>query len=402
MAIKNAALIAYVGIWDTLNQVWKTGATGVALFKVIDGTASACNNAEAEVDTTNLPGIWKVSLDADEVNGNSIFVGGTTTSTNCVVLPMGFTTDQGELATIKGHVDSVEGTLATIAADVDNVEEQTDTLESGQTSILNAITALNDLSSADVTAAVPTVGQIADQVWDEAISGHLSAGTTGKKLSDLANNSLSAAEVADAVWDEIISGTDHAIDGSAGRRLRTAHDLIRQNDSFDNGTAQAGDTETITLKVGAPAFDLAGKIVYIRTGTGTGQVRVITEYDTDTKVATVHRDWSIEPDNTSVYEVLEGQNANIIQDIVNNFFGTGPGSEPWTVIVKDQGGNIIPEAKVWITYTPTPTDLASGFLLTDDAAKVTFLVDLDVTYYLWAEKNGQNPVRAQAVTPVEV
>lgn len=32
---------------------------------------------------------------------------------------------------------------------------------------------------------IPTAAEIADAVWDEALSGHTTAGTAGKTLSDL-------------------------------------------------------------------------------------------------------------------------------------------------------------------------------------------------------------------------
>lgn len=65
----------------------------------------------------------------------------------------------------------------------------------------------------------PTVAEIADGVWDEATSGHSSAGTTGKALTDAggAGTPPSAADVADAVWDELLSG--HTTTGSAGDTL---------------------------------------------------------------------------------------------------------------------------------------------------------------------------------------
>jgi hypothetical protein len=62
-------------------------------------------------------------------------------------------------------------------------------------------------------------GDIADAVWDEATSGHQTAGTTGKALTDAggAGTPPTAAEVADAVWDEALAG--HTTSGTAGERL---------------------------------------------------------------------------------------------------------------------------------------------------------------------------------------
>ncbi len=61
--------------------------------------------------------------------------------------------------------------------------------------------------------------RLPDAVWDEATSGHSSAGTTGKALTDAGGMGTppSAADVADAVWDELLSG--HTTTGSAGDTL---------------------------------------------------------------------------------------------------------------------------------------------------------------------------------------
>jgi hypothetical protein len=58
-----------------------------------------------------------------------------------------------------------------------------------------------------------------DDIWDEATSGHSTAGTTGKALTDAggAGTPPSAAAIADAVWDEARSG--HVASGSFGESV---------------------------------------------------------------------------------------------------------------------------------------------------------------------------------------
>ena len=72
------------------------------------------------------------------------------------------------------------------------------------------------------------------------------------------------------------------------------------------GTAQAGSTST-TIKLAATASatdDLYNTMtVYISSGTGSGQIKTITDYVGSTKVATVAT-WTTTPDATSVYEVM--------------------------------------------------------------------------------------------------
>jgi len=75
------------------------------------------------------------------------------------------------------------------------------------------------------------------------------------------------------------------------------------------GTAQAGGASTITLAAGAsstPGF-YDDMVVFIVSGTGAGQTRKIssdTTYNGTTKVATVTEAWAVQPDNTSVYQIL--------------------------------------------------------------------------------------------------
>lgn len=72
------------------------------------------------------------------------------------------------------------------------------------------------------------------------------------------------------------------------------------------GTAQAGGASTITLANAAIATDniYQGEIIWIVSGTGAGQVRVIASYVGATRVATVGRAWTAQPDNTTVYRIL--------------------------------------------------------------------------------------------------
>jgi hypothetical protein len=73
----------------------------------------------------------------------------------------------------------------------------------------------------------------------------------------------------------------------------------------DTGTAQGGGATSITLaSTASPTNDIYNSMtVYISSGTGSGQIKVITDYVGSTKVATVST-WTTNPDNTSVYEVM--------------------------------------------------------------------------------------------------
>ena len=77
----------------------------------------------------------------------------------------------------------------------------------------------------------------------------------------------------------------------------------------ETGTAQAGASSTITLQAGASSdFDIFnGSKIYIISGTGAGQTREISDYNGTTKVATVAVNWGVNPDNTSIYRIVNQQ-----------------------------------------------------------------------------------------------
>ena len=73
----------------------------------------------------------------------------------------------------------------------------------------------------------------------------------------------------------------------------------------NTGTAQGGGATTITLAATASATnDLYNNMtIYISAGTGSGQVKTITDYVGSTKIATVST-WTTNPSDDSVYEVM--------------------------------------------------------------------------------------------------
>ena len=86
-------------------------------------------------------------------------------------------------------------------------------------------------------------------------------------------------------------------DATQYRLLRTA----------DAGTAQSGTITSITLAATASAADgaYAGMEVAVTEGTGAGQRRAVTLYEGATREATLAAAWTVIPDATSVYAVVQ-------------------------------------------------------------------------------------------------
>ena len=85
----------------------------------------------------------------------------------------------------------------------------------------------------------------------------------------------------------------------------------------NEGLAQSGSTSsTIKLNALASSDDDAynEQVIFIRSGTGEDQARIITDYDGTSKVATVRKDWDVTPDTTSAYVMLPSGMQDLILD----------------------------------------------------------------------------------------
>jgi hypothetical protein len=190
------------------------------------------------------------------------------------------------------------------------------------------------------TTTPPTVGAIADQVWDEALSGHTTAGSAGKSLADTeadaataaAASAPSAATVADAVWDEALAS--HLGLGSTGAALNNA-----------------GGAGTDPWNTALPGAYTSGKAGYIL--------------------------------GTFLDQKISLTNAS-----------PGAGAIQFTYTLTEAGsGDPIPDADVWATSDSAGTTvLASG--RTDVSGEVTFYLDAG-TVYIWRQKAGWDFVNPQ-------
>lgn len=110
-------------------------------------------------------------------------------------------------------------------------------------------------------------------------------------------------DLVDNVWSEILIGSTHNISNSSGKRMREAGaPLIREETAQGPGTGNNQiqlDSDASTI---ANVYDPA--MVVIIDGTGAGQSRLILEYNGTDKIATVDKNWRVNPDATSVFQIL--------------------------------------------------------------------------------------------------
>ena len=144
-----------------------------------------------------------------------------------------------------------------------------------------------------------TVG--ADWTTDEKKQIRSALGVNGTKISVVDSEILTGVvAVPSDVWDEILTGATHNIATSAGRRVREIGAY-----AIESGTAQGGNSHSITLAATASATDgiYNRNLLVITDNTGVGQTRTIVDYNGTTKVAVADRNWYIQPDATSDYQI---------------------------------------------------------------------------------------------------
>lgn len=114
------------------------------------------------------------------------------------------------------------------------------------------------------------------------------------------------------------NGSGHGLSAVGGATGMDIDGVLGQH-SARHSTAQAGAAGTITLDTSASATNdyYNGMVILIVSGTGAGQSRVITDYVGASKVATVGKAWATNPDATSEFVIIPGDDT----------WSTAPGAE---------------------------------------------------------------------------
>ena len=206
----------------------------------------------------------------------------------------------------------------------DKLQVHTDEITAG---LITAAAIATGAIDADAVAA-DIVAEIVDAVWDEGLGSHLTAGSTGKALSDSSSGSASPEDIADAVWDEGLGG--HLTAGSTG-------------DALNDAGGSAADPWATTLP-GSYSSNTAGWLLGQRL---------------DAKISSISGN------------------------------SPGAGATEFTYTLTESGsGDPIADADIWATTNSNGSGIiASG--RTDQNGRITFYLDPG-TVYIWRQKSGWN------------
>jgi hypothetical protein len=150
---------------------------------------AAAINAECDTAISDASLATATALATVDSNVDAILVDTNELQTNQGnwVTATGFATSAA-LATVDANVDAIlvdtgttlPATLTTIEGKVDTVDTVVDGI---QTDLSNGTDGLGAIKTAVDAVSAPSAASIADAVWDEAIAGHLTAGSTGASLN---------------------------------------------------------------------------------------------------------------------------------------------------------------------------------------------------------------------------
>lgn len=146
--------------------------------------------------------------------------------------------DPADASVIAGRFDTIDTNLGTVGTAVDGIKSVTDTLadtleDDGGTYRFTA----NALEQAPTGGSAPTASEIADAVWDENASGHVTSGTTGAALA--------AAGAGGDPWETSLPGAYGS--GTAGKIIGdNLNAAISSRSSHSAADVWAVGTRTLT------------------------------------------------------------------------------------------------------------------------------------------------------------
>jgi hypothetical protein len=101
MAHKNQSITVTYFAWDSINGGGKASDVSNHTLRVVtDGSSASPTNSPSEVDGTNAPGLYKITLTASEMNGNTVALHGKSSTSGVSIQPVFITTERGALPNV--------------------------------------------------------------------------------------------------------------------------------------------------------------------------------------------------------------------------------------------------------------------------------------------------------------
>ena len=256
---KNTAIIVTIVAWDTILNTGKTGDHGnITLRGVGDGSEYTPAASAVEVDATNLPGVYSVSLTEAENNYDSNLIGGKSATANISIFG---------IAWINEEVDFGATEKASITAAVPSVVQVQDGL---------APAGEYDTEMSRIDVAVSTRTKPADTQARVTLVDTVTENTDMRGTDD-AGTALNLATV-DTVVDAIKTVTDALTLAAATKLALSAGSIVTGTVSHDKTVASTTVFYCDDI-IEATANHFNGRIVIFTSGDLQYQATDITAYE---------------------------------------------------------------------------------------------------------------------------
>lgn len=205
-------------------------------------------NIGSPTTAVNLSG---TNIDVDQVVASvSGAVGSVTGAVGSVTGNVG-----GNVVGSVGTVNALAANVITAAATAADFTTEIQTGLATAAALATAQTSIDDLPTnaelATALDALPTAGENADAVWDEAIAGHLGAGSTGLALSSA--SAPTAEQNADALLGRNVAGGSNG-----GRMVKEALYVLRNKTAIATNTLSVYEPDDTTVAFTASVTTAAG------------------------------------------------------------------------------------------------------------------------------------------------
>lgn len=229
--IKNGGISAGTFLADAINAA-VLADNAITAAKIANGAIDAATFAAGAIDAA---AIATGAIDADAIAADAVAEIQTGLATSAAVAAVQADTDNIQTripaALVGGRMDSHvnvmgNGTIAAatfVAGAIDAAAIATDAIDADAVAASAVAELQAGLATAAAVAALPTAAQNADAVWDEALAGHLAAGSTGEALN-ASGGGATPSQIADAVWDE--ARADHVAAGSFGQGVASVQGAV--------------------------------------------------------------------------------------------------------------------------------------------------------------------------------
>lgn len=297
--------IYFVAVDSTDFTTRETGLSSFTVYRSRNGAAAAAMTTPTinETDSTNMPGVYELLLDED------MTIGSGNDSEEMV-----FHITHAGMAPVSRTIELYRPKITA----GETLTASSGVAEANAVQISGDSTAADNLESySDGTTPQPV--NVTEVSGDSTAADNLEAAYDGTGY-DLGGIDVSALNTAATAVGSDGTGLTEA--GGDGDHLTeaggTGDHLTALAQALSTGTAQTGTTSSMTLEAGESSVSGAYRysILIITGGTGAGQARLISGYNTTSKVASVTPAFGTAPDNTSTYAIISGP--VFAEDLGNN------------------------------------------------------------------------------------